>query len=204
MSQGYGPYRLMTVPPPGDHPPPLPSGIRLVKPQVSTRCRVLSCMDARVRPVRRSRRKTLLALAGAAFVAADAMADHGIAGSAGTYHHPRPAIVVLPAAALALFAWLKRSQFPSLGRVGLALCLLGAAANAASLVTNRSGVSDYLNVQISHYVITFNPADVAMAAGLLVIVGSLAAQKLTARPPGPSADATSTPSGVTHPGDLSC
>ena len=132
-----------------------------------------------------------MALAGAAFVAADAMADHVVSGSPGTYHHPRPAIIVVPAAAFALIAWLKRSQFSSGGRVGLTLCLLGAAANAASLMTNQSGVSDYLNIQLSHYLITFNAADVAMGVGLMLILGSIAARKLTVRPSPPAPPAPS-------------
>ena len=45
-------------------------------------------------------------------------------------------------------------------------------------MTNPGGVSDYLTIQVSHYLIVFNPADVALALGLIVMLGSVAANVL--------------------------
>ena len=121
------------------------------------------------------RRAPLLTLAGI-FVLADVVFDRLVADRAGTFHHPRPMLIMLPALVLIALLWRVRDQLGQMGRAGIALCATGGAANIACTVTNREGVSDYIRFQVSHYLIVVNAADVLIAIGLaMVVVSTLAA-----------------------------
>jgi Signal peptidase (SPase) II len=126
-------------------------------------------------------------LAVAGFVIGDVVADHLIGGRPATYHHSRPYAALLAAIGLSAVAWWSRYKLAPAGRAGMGLTLAGAAGNAASLVTDPAGVSDYLGVQLGHHLLVFNVADVAMASGLaLAIVSTVAARRSRGRPGGQS------------------
>lgn len=117
------------------------------------------------------RRAPLLTLA-CIFVLADVVFDRLVADRAGTLHHPRPMLVMLPALVLIALLWRVRGQLGQLGRAGIALCATGGAANIACTVTDREGVSDYIRFQVSHYLIVVNAADVLIASGLAMVIAS--------------------------------
>jgi lipoprotein signal peptidase len=112
-----------------------------------------------------------VAFAGA-FAAADMLIDRILADHAGTYHHARPLLLVIPAVTLAALLWATRSQLGRWGRAGALLTLAGALGNAASLVADPAGVSDYLAAQIGRYLLVGNIADLAILAGLVLVLAS--------------------------------
>jgi lipoprotein signal peptidase len=120
-------------------------------------------------------RAPLFVLAGL-FVLADVVFDRLVADRAGTLHHPRPLLLMLPALVLIVLLWRVRDQLGHLGRAGVAMCVTGGAANIACTITDREGVSDYIRFQVSHYLIVINAADMLIAVGLaMVVVSTLAA-----------------------------
>ena len=112
-----------------------------------------------------------LAFAGA-FVAVDVLIDHVMATAPGTYHHARPAALAVPALAMAAILWSTRSQLGAAGRLGALLTLAGAVGNAACLVIDPAGVSDYLGAQVGRYLVVVNVADLAIVAGLVLVLCS--------------------------------
>lgn len=104
------------------------------------------------------------------------IADHQLAHHLGTFHHARSALLVLPVITLASLAWWRRDELSPLGRAALALTLTGVATNAINLITDPAGVSDYITVYLSHYLIAFNPADIAILTGFMIMLASIAHQ----------------------------
>jgi lipoprotein signal peptidase len=110
------------------------------------------------------------AIAIAVFAAGDLVIDRMLSSEPSTFHHARPAVLVIPALALGVLAWLTRAKLPAVGQVGIVLCIAGAAGNAASLLFDPAGVSDYLRMQIGNYLVVLNVADVIMLSGLILVV----------------------------------
>jgi len=110
------------------------------------------------------------ALAVAAFAIADLFVDRIVGEQSSTYHHVRPASVILPALVLAVIAWLTRAKLPAAGQIGIVLCMAGAAGNALSLLLDPNGVSDYLPIRVGDYLIVLNVADAVMLTGLLMVM----------------------------------
>ena len=76
--------------------------------------------------------RLIAGLAFVGFVAGAVIADRVVASAPDTYHHPRHAIIAVPALCLAVLAWTRRAEFNAVGRAGLLLCLAGATANASA------------------------------------------------------------------------
>lgn len=122
------------------------------------------------------------------FIAADVVVDRLLADSPGTLHHHRPLALMLPALVLVAVLWRARNQLGGLGRLGVALCATGGVANMACSVANGQGVSDYIRLEISHYLIVINAADILIVAGLAMVLAATMAsygQRLLGRPTGP-------------------
>jgi lipoprotein signal peptidase len=134
--------------------------------------------------VHRSPLPTLpVAIAVGVFAAADLVVDRLVGDQPSTYHHVRPAALVIPALVLGTIAWLTRAKLPTLGQLGIGLSIAGAAGNAACLLFDPAGVSDYLPVRVGDYLIVLNVADVVMLTGLALVVVSalqMAVDRLTA------------------------
>jgi len=109
------------------------------------------------------------AIAVAAFTAADLFVDRALGDRPSTYHHVRPATLIIPALLLGIIAWLTRARLPAAGQLGIVMCIAGAAGNAVCLLLDPAGVSDYLPVQVGDYLIVLNVADAVMLTGLVVV-----------------------------------
>ena len=110
------------------------------------------------------------AIAVAVFAAADLFVDRALGADPATFHHVRPATLIIPALVLGTIAWLTRSKLPTTGQLGIVLCIAGAAGNAACLLADPAGVSDYLPVRVGHYLIVLNVADAVMLTGLAMVI----------------------------------
>jgi lipoprotein signal peptidase len=115
------------------------------------------------------------------FAAVAVAIDRVVAHDEGVYHHAKPPLIVIVALVLVGYVWHSRTRFTRMGRAGLTLCMAGAIANSACLVLDPSGVSDYIDVRVGDYLITFNIADIALLCGLAIIAGSVLSRRLAAR-----------------------
>ena len=103
-----------------------------------------------------------------AFVVADVALDFALSDSAGTLHHPRPLPMLLPVLLLGWLLWRTSHQLGTAGRVGAAIVLAGAAANAACAVVDREGVADYLYFVRGDKALVVNIADLVIVSGFLI------------------------------------
>jgi len=110
------------------------------------------------------------AIAVAAFAVADLFVDRWLRDRPSTFHHVRPATLIVPALILGVIAWLTRSKLPAAGQLGIALAIAGAAGNAACLLADPAGVSDYLPVRVGEYLIVLNVADAVMLTGFAMVL----------------------------------
>jgi lipoprotein signal peptidase len=120
-----------------------------------------------------------------AIVAISVAIDRAVAHDAGTFHHARSPVVVVPALLLAAYVWHTRARFPKTAQAGIVLCAGGAAANLACLIIDPSGVSDYIDIPVGGYLIALDIADIALIAGLAVVTIGVLARQLGSRPTEP-------------------
>jgi signal peptidase II len=109
--------------------------------------------------------------------------NHGVAFSALERLSIHPAAWILVSIALAetalvLVWWWRRRRGPSVEHAGFALLVAGAVGNALDRAV-RGHVVDFIHV---HYWPVFNVADVLVAAGVVLLVGS-AMRRRAARAP---------------------
>jgi lipoprotein signal peptidase len=123
----------------------------------------------------------LPALGVLAIVAVSVAIDRAVAHDAGTFHHTRPPLMVLPALFLVAYVWHVRGRCSKTAQAGIILCAGGAIANFTSLILDPSGVSDYIDVPAGSYLIVVNIADIALMSGLTIVAGSLVVRRLAAR-----------------------
>ena len=118
----------------------------------------------------------------AGLVATSVLLDRLSATGAMTFHDPRPPVLAVVALGLGLIAWRRRHQLPMAGRVGVVLCMAGAAAaNLVCLVMDSDGVSDYLHVEVRGLLLAFNIADVMLLVGVSIVFASVAAPRVARR-----------------------
>lgn len=110
------------------------------------------------------------AIAVAAFAVADLFVDRWLRDRPSTFHHVRPAALIIPALILGVIAWMTRSKLPTSGQLGIVLAIAGAAGNAACLLVDPAGVSDYLPVRVGEYLIVLNVADAVMLTGFAMVL----------------------------------
>ena len=108
-------------------------------------------------------------------VIADVALDLVLSGRAGTLHHQRPAVVLVPVLLLGLCLWQTAHQLGRLGQVGALIALTGATGNAVCAIADRRGVADYLYLTIGQRMLVFNVADLALAVGFALVLISVAA-----------------------------
>jgi lipoprotein signal peptidase len=113
-------------------------------------------------------------------VAGSVAIDGAVANDAGTFHHARPPLTVVPALLLVAYVWRVRAKFSTAAQAGIVLCAGGAIANFASLVVDPAGVSDYIHVPVGGYLIVLNVADIALMSGLAIVTGSVLLRRLGA------------------------
>jgi lipoprotein signal peptidase len=109
------------------------------------------------------------AIAVAAFAIADLFVDRWMRDRPSTFHHVRPASLIIPALVLGVVAWLTRAKLPTAGQLGIVFAISGAAGNAACLLFDPAGVSDYLPVRVGDYLIVLNIADAVMLTGFAMV-----------------------------------
>jgi len=108
----------------------------------------------------------------ALFVVADVALDAAVSDNSTTLHHPRPLPMLLPVLLLSVLLWRTSYQLGAAGRIGAAIVLAGAAANAACSVVDREGVADYIYVVHGDTALVINIADVVIVSGFLVCLGA--------------------------------
>jgi lipoprotein signal peptidase len=117
-------------------------------------------------------RKLLWIIPMIAFVVADVTLDFALSDSSTTLHHPRPLPMLLPVLLLGVLLWRTSHQLGTAGRIGAAIVLAGAAANAACSVTDRDGVADYIYFVHGTTALVVNIADLVIVSGFLVCFGA--------------------------------
>lgn len=117
----------------------------------------------------------------AGLVATSVLFDRLAATGAMTFHDPRPPVLAVVALGLGLIAWRRRHHLPMAGRVGVVVCMAGAAANLVCLVMDSDGVSDYLHVEVRGLLLAFNIADVMLLVGVSIVFASVAAPRVARR-----------------------
>jgi lipoprotein signal peptidase len=125
----------------------------------------------------------------ALFVVADVTLDLALSDSSTTLHHPRPLPMLLPVLLLSVLLWRTSGQLGPAGRVGAAIVLSGAAANAACSVVDREGVADYIYFVRGDRALVVNLADLVIVSGFLIcFVAAMAIWTMRAWRTRPSAE----------------
>ena len=112
-------------------------------------------------------RKFLWVIPVVAFVFADVALDFALSDRSETLHHPRPLPMLLPVLLLGVLLWRTSHQLGTAGRIGAAIVLAGAAANAACSVIDSQGVADYIYFVHGDKALVVNIADLVIATGFL-------------------------------------
>jgi lipoprotein signal peptidase len=120
-------------------------------------------------------RNVRVAVVLALLVIADVVVDLTLSGRAGTLHHQRPAVVVIPVLLLGLCLWQTAHQLGRLGQIGALIALTGATGNAVCALADRQGVADYLYLTVGQRMVVFNVADLALAIGFALVLVSVCA-----------------------------